>query len=407
MSLEIVKLSFLQEYLRGKKVAVIANTTELVGSDYGKYVDSYDCVVRFNKLNISEKETGVKTTIHVMSNSDAINFNSVCDYRIIVAENKKDWDAKFKLVVKGKQKGVLQYTDFRVGGFCDQYPKDLYPSTEFFMIKLLDTYVETESLAIIGVEKPALSLYRNHDYDYEMDWIETNYALEGDIKVSVVVIYDGGRDNLLSSLTSISHSSLATVTEVIIVDNHTKPEDGIEDIKYQFNFILDIIYGDQLYARSLNFGINKSRGRVLVLQNSNIVHFGDILYDAYRTITNKNYLIYSVYQLNIDTTYKVYSCINSPDFMNEIKGFVYPIKDKRVDPRTVLGWIQHTHYTMDGTNEIRVITKDNVTELGGFDERKTDIVNFADNEFLHKVKTHKNLRVVLVDNPFALKQFRK
>ena len=57
-------------YINGS-VAVVGSSGSLLNENYGKFIDTFDNVIRFNRAEVSERykdHTGLKTTLRVVNN---------------------------------------------------------------------------------------------------------------------------------------------------------------------------------------------------------------------------------------------------------------------------------------------------------------------------------------------------
>lgn len=201
--------------------------------------------------------------------------------------------------------------------------------------------------------------------------------------ISIVMAYYNRKPLLLKTLDFIKRSSIKDY-EIIIVDDGSSPEhklNNIDDIK-----LIEIESKEKTWVNScipFNIGFKEAKGDIIIIQNPECLHFRDIMKHA----------------INIkDNEYITYACYSLPINWDGI------IRDKNVTHDGDEGWYNHSIYRPVGYHFCSAITRKNLEELGGFDERFKDGIDYDDNEFLTRVK-RKGLNIKIIDNPIVLHQF--
>jgi hypothetical protein len=209
---------------------------------------------------------------------------------------------------------------------------------------------------------------------------------------------------LLNTLKTIQCSSKVNDIEVIITDDGSDKLNLIHDIPSKFNFPIHIIRVDQKdkwYTNPsvpYNMAIKMAKGDIIVLQNPEVMHTDDILYDIVKKINNDVYLTYGVYAANQITTTQLNKLdYSSNDVLRQIRGIINPLKISKTD------WYNHSIHRPVGFHFLTAITRKNMVNLNGFDERYATGIDYDDSELLHRIKRN-NIQVVFIDDLVAVHQ---
>ena len=182
-----IQLSFMdlvsfKDFIKGKSIALIANSSDLLNYKNGSEIDAHDIVIRFNSFKIDSIHTGEKTTIHASIYLQDINMDYFVPIRIVVSTNILKWVNKLKSINKFNQTFILKYnhpsifnliynrkplttglniliTLLKLGGF-DKI--DLYGFT--FYKDWNNSILRTDGGLSLGISSA-------HDYDFEKTFI--------------------------------------------------------------------------------------------------------------------------------------------------------------------------------------------------------------------------------------------
>lgn len=126
---------------------------------------------------------------------------------------------------------------------------------------------------------------------------------------------------------------------------------------------------------------------IVIIQNAECYHAGDIIGYAEKHLTDKNYISFGCYSLPKD------SLIPPPIRWNE--GASYDGQS---------AWYNHPVYRPVGYHFCAAITASNLRKLNGFDERFKDGKDYEDNYFLHQVRKL-GLQIEITADPFVYHQW--
>lgn len=228
--------------------------------------------------------------------------------------------------------------------------------------------------------------------------------------ISIVMAYYNRKPQLLNTLKTIGWSKKAKDIEVIIVDDGSDGDHRLEDIFDKFSFELKVIRKekkDKWYTNPcvpFNVGIKEAKGSVVIIQNPECAHAWDVPHFASYHLTEENYLSFSAYSTDATGIGKIKRAKSYSDIDNEFRPKVNSVPE--VLGEGVYCWYNHPVYRPVGYHFCAAITKNNLDELGGFDERYAAGNGYDDNEILARIK-RKGLEVKIVDTPYVLHQYHK
>lgn len=217
--------------------------------------------------------------------------------------------------------------------------------------------------------------------------------------ISVVTAYYNRKGLFRRTLESISRTSHRDF-EVIAVDDASREEERIEELEKEFSFlrVIRVDPGDKWYYNSCipyNIGLARAKGNIIILQNPECLHTDDILQYAQDNISDSNYLVFSCYSVDQDTTEDVLPFVHYRKLLHMLPGqIVY----------NYLGWYCHSKHNPHPYHFCSAITRNNMNKLGGFDERYADGIGYEDNEFLDRIMRLK-LDVKIIDDISVMHQW--
>ena len=128
-------------------------------------------------------------------------------------------------------------------------------------------------------------------------------------KISIVTAYYNRKNLFLNTLKSISASKHVKDIEVVVVDDASDKKHRLEDIVDNYPFPINLIrteLEDKWYVNPcipFNKAIKAAKADLIMLQNPECYHNGDLLDTALDHTKDDNYITFACYSLNkIQTT---------------------------------------------------------------------------------------------------------
>jgi GT2 family glycosyltransferase len=229
------------------------------------------------------------------------------------------------------------------------------------------------------------------------------------MKFSIVTSYYNRKKQFINTLETIKKSSEIDNVEVIAVDDSSDDDQRIEYLSniYEFLKVIRVEKKDKWWTNPsipFNKAIYQASGDVIILQNPECLHLGDIIKNVKDNINDTNYLTYSVYSISENTTNRLFNLNYEQDLFKQIN---VCIGEKNNVGFTGIGqecWYNHPFYRPCCYHFISAITKKNMDILDGFDERYGNGSSYDDDEFLHRVKLL-GLELKIIDDVIGIHQW--
>jgi hypothetical protein len=192
--------------------------------------------------------------------------------------------------------------------------------------------------------------------------------------------------------------------EVIIIDDGSSVDQRADRILGQFNLRVDYTFCPR-ESRTwvnpcvpFNIGFKKAFGDVIIFQNPECFHVGDVIGYAARNLNN-NYFVFSCKNLTELDYREMKKHVASP------AGF-----DQYIETLKYMnhGWYCHPKSNPTGYHFLAAIERRNLEAMGGFDERYAQGYSFDDDEFLARIKRSPfALNIIPPDQCFGVHQWHE
>jgi GT2 family glycosyltransferase len=215
--------------------------------------------------------------------------------------------------------------------------------------------------------------------------------------ISIVMSYFNRLDQLRYTLKTISQSQVKDF-EVVIAEDFCDPKERLDNIKKEFPHLdINVIRmsdtrPDKDYCNPCvpyNAAFRASRGDVIIIQNPECCHMGDVLQYTLNNLTSENYLTFHCYAATKAETRVMHSGEPLPMFTE---------KKSR--------WYNHTVERPYAYHFTTAITRENLVKLNGFDERFAHGQNMDDVELIYRVKAL-GLELTFVEDPWVVHQYHR
>lgn len=147
------------------------------------------------------------------------------------------------------------------------------------------------------------------------------------------------------------------------------------------------------YNKGISMAINDKNAEIVILQNAEAYHYGNVLHQTDMELSNNSYISYACFSTTKD---------------------MLPITDEKIRPyieysgvatgSAELGWYNHSHYYPRYFDFCSAITVENIKKLNGFDERFYKHVWYGDDNFVMRVR-EMGLEMRIIDIPFVIHQW--
>ena len=221
------------------------------------------------------------------------------------------------------------------------------------------------------------------------------------MKIVIVMTYFNRLFQLERTLASILRSRHKNF-EIIIVDDKS---DEVTDFSVYGKRIHSIRVGEEKNwcnpVIPYNLGIHKAltfHPSVIILQNAECYHYGDVLSYAARNVVYNNYLAFSALSLDKENTH-----LGVNDEL--IKGLLPMEYAVPYHPLvSELGWYNHPIILPRALDFCAAISTQNLRKLNGYDERFASHIWYGDDNLIGRVKKL-GLRVEIPLDPFVVHQW--
>jgi len=223
------------------------------------------------------------------------------------------------------------------------------------------------------------------------------------MKVSIVMAYYNRKELLKNTLDTIAMSKHSP--EIIIVDDASNEENRIEDLVNHKGLDIKLIRvepEEKTWHNTCipyNMGIRASTGDVIIIQNAENLHVGDILNHVINNITVGTYIAFACYSINKELLIKIFE---SDLDEQSIKDIINPTVNI-VPADGENGWYCHSEYNPSGHPFCAAITRQDMELLDGFDENYAGGLGYEDMEFLRRIR-EREITIDIYDSPFVVHQ---
>jgi len=220
--------------------------------------------------------------------------------------------------------------------------------------------------------------------------------METNPKLSIVISYYNRKKLFDKTLKSIQSSKRCDEIELIVVDDGSDSSERLEDILSNYKFPITLIRvepEEKNYVNPCipyNRAIKEAKGDIIMIQNPECFHVGEVINYALKNTREDNYLAFSTYALSKESTEALGS--------GEIKLLARASSGGHVE-----GWYNHSTINPRPLHFTSSITRRNLEKLGGFDESYADGIGFDDDDLLARIKDL-GLAIEIVDSPMVLHQ---
>jgi GT2 family glycosyltransferase len=230
-------------------------------------------------------------------------------------------------------------------------------------------------------------------------------------KISIVTSYYNRRKLFYNTLKTIEHSKYKNEIEIVVIDDASDENERLDDFPILFNLdikITRIDKEDKWWMNPcipFNIGFKKSIGDIIIVQNPECLHMNDIIEYTLNNIKKNTYLNFACYSIDKSKTDLINNInFNNINYTDKILKIITPFNNNLIHLDGICGWYNHSVYRPHKLHFCSAITKKDLEDIGGFDERFADGIGYDDNAFLLDIQ-NKGMNIELIDNPFVIHQY--
>jgi hypothetical protein len=194
----------------------------------------------------------------------------------------------------------------------------------------------------------------------------------------------------------------------VITDDASNEDNRIEDLVNQFNYPIEVhrIPPEQKTwinpCIPYNIGLKRAKGDLIVIQNPECLHIGDVLSDVKIRLSSGKYLIYPCFGLS-ESKFRDLSVYNTfPEFYGNVKKTVNSCTQARQADGI---WYNHKKLRYRPYHFCSAICKKDLNRIGGFDESFADGYWYDDNEFSDRVRRNILIEDIYIGDCFVVHQW--
>ena len=223
--------------------------------------------------------------------------------------------------------------------------------------------------------------------------------------ISIAMGYRNRKQLLIRTLDSIRKSEIKNY-EVVIVDDASDEEHRIDDLLPLYPEIkFHRFEPDEKHWFNPCIAYNKAfdmcSNKVVIIQNPECYHHGDVLLAALQNVSRSNYVLFPVYALNHDETENHFDEISAKS-QEDLFKYLLPAPWSGIEGSS--GWYNHAAYNRRGLHFCSAIHKSSLRELKGFDERFAHGYSFEDDEFINRI-TMNGYKIQYLNEPVVFHQW--
>lgn len=210
------------------------------------------------------------------------------------------------------------------------------------------------------------------------------------MKISLVTAYHNRKELFYNTLKSIQYYGHDDI-EIIVVDDGSDENHILTTINDDFDLNINIIRiePENKWWKNpcipFNLGFEKATGDVIILQNPECLHYGDIISYVKDNIEENKYLNFGCYSINELLLKKINKIDFTTNLTGQISDILFPMNFKAATFDGETGWYNHSIYRPRKLHFCSAITKKDLNKIGGFSEEYANGIGYDDDDFIYKI----------------------
>lgn len=375
--------------------------------DENNDIEEYDlCLIKDVLTNLSNKNI-IKLLEKVLVK---------CKYVILVHDNLENGEVKdihngLHRPLKLDQEPLKQFEPYKLGNYWN---KDiLLVGDKSFKNLTKDDFNDDSQVEAKEIGVPIKNLERTEDKNIEMQVIK-KVENNSSKKISIVMAYYNRKSQLEYTLKTIQMSKFKNI-EIIIVDDASRDEHRLEDIVNNYDIDIKLIRvnpEDKTYVNpcmAYNRGFKEATGDIIVIQNPEVCHIGDVLSYVNDNLEDGKYFSFTCAGLAREEYNPVfYRLYQDLDDINKVRDYLGELERIHTHTRQDFPfWYTHKQYRNTGFHFLSAITKNDLAKIGGgFDERYAQGTCWDDDGFVQVIR-HKRIQLEIIEEVFSIHQYHE
>lgn len=223
-------------------------------------------------------------------------------------------------------------------------------------------------------------------------------------KISIVMTYYERLHQLTTTLKTFKMHGYKDI-EVIVVDDASPTQPLDEETVKTLPFPIKAVRmppEKDYYNPCIPFnkGLFMAEGDIVIIQNAECAHVGNIVDYVLKNMKDNDYLAFSCYSMEKDNTFNFFES-NEWD-LSDLKKMIKADRSATVDGDDA--WYNHSVHRPCAYHFCSAITRENLRDLNGFDERYAKGIGYDDDEILNRIRK-KGLDIKIIDELSVIHQW--
>ena len=227
------------------------------------------------------------------------------------------------------------------------------------------------------------------------------------IDVSIVMTYFERKSQLINTIKSFSMNGYEGVEVIIVDDASVEQLVTVEELscfapKLDFRLIR-IEPAEKKYINPcipFNHGFAEARGNIIIIQNAECIHVGDIVSYCRKNLDNSKYFSFGCFSIDQEAMLQ----ISKKEKIDRIFLEEYISRNKIVTADGEIGWYNHSVFRPVAYHFTAALTRENLNLLKGFDARYAYGIGHDDDEFLVRIRRSR-MNIEIIDDVTVLHQW--
>ena len=227
------------------------------------------------------------------------------------------------------------------------------------------------------------------------------------IDVSIVMTYFERKNQLFNTIKSFSMHEYEGVEVIIIDDGSIEQPLTVEELsgfapKLDIR-VIRIKSSQKKYFNPcipFNLGFAEARGNIIIIQNAECIHVGNIVSYCRNNLDDSKYLSFGCFSIDQEAMIQ----ISNKEKFDRVFLERYISRNEIVTTDGEIGWYNHSVFRPVAYHFTAALTRNNLDLLKGFDTRYAFGIGHDDNEILERIRRSR-MKIEIIDDVIVLHQW--